>query len=347
VRALPPPDRQIWLLEQLGWLLDNSGRGRFLKAPLRKEQLPYTWGADQASVERLLQELMKTAGLDEFEVTVELHDLPSELLNLTREQPTRGAIAWVALLTDESASFGVERARLRDETLLGTLCREIARVWRLTRDLSHEDPDLEELLVDVTSVYLGFGLPLLRRAWALRSAPIAVIGQHLSPAAGGYLPPQSVSFLLAAQLRVRDGGRREARAVMAQLEPNQGALFRAGLDHLRGSGKAALTALIDEPDCELSYDNPPRPVERIRSRSGLRGMVVGALVGAAIGFLGVALFKAPQTLGLIPVCALLFGAAGWFTSGLSCSVCGARLGNDDILCHSCGGLITGDTDKLL
>ncbi len=347
MRALPPPDRQIWLLEQLGWLLENSGRGRFLQGPLREEPVPYTWPADQSSVESLLKELMASAGMNEFDLSVELHDLPSELLNLTREQPIRGAMAWVALLTDEEISFGVQRARLRDDTLLGTLCREVARVWRLTRDLCHDDPELEELLVDVTTIYLGFGLPLLHRAWALRAAPIAVIGQHLSPAAGGYLPPQSVSFLLAAQLRVRGGGRREARKVMAQLEPNQGALLKAGLDHLRGSGKPALATLIDEPDCELSYESPPRPVERVRSRSGIRGMVVGALVGAAIGFLGVALFKAPQTLGLIPVGALLFGAAGWFTSGISCSVCGARLGNDDILCNSCGGLITGDTEKLI
>ena len=348
MRALPPPNRRVWLLEQLDWLIEHSGRPRFTQGPLRGGDLPASWGGDQASVEGLIGELMRVCGLDKLTLQVELHELPSDLLSMAGEQPSRGAPAWVALLLDDRVTFGVERARLRDETLLGTLCREVARVWRLARGLSHDDPDLEELLVDLTSVYLGFGVPLLRRAWALRSAPIAAIGQHLSPAAGGYLPPQSVSYLLAAQLLVHDSGRRGERAALSHLAPNQQALLREGLSYLRGNGKSALATLRGEPDLgELVYKTPPRPVERVRSRSGTRGMVIGALVGAALGLLGVAVLKAPQALGLIPVCSLLFGGAGWFTNGISCSGCGARLGEQDILCGSCGGLVTGETDTLL
>lgn len=319
-----------------------------MQGPLTELALPPTWPADQPATEALLQELMGAAGLDEFRISVELHDLPSELLAHAGEQPSRGAPAWVALLLDDRVTFGVERARLREPSLLGALCHEVARVWRLSRGLSHQDGDLEELLVDLTAVYLGFGLPLLQRAWAQRSAPIAVIGQHLSPAAGGYLPPQSVSFLLAAQLRIREGGRREERAVLAQLEANQAALLREGLDYLRGPGKPGLAALVDEPLLEgFSIETPSRPVERVRSRSGTRGMVVGALVGAAGGLLGLAVFKTPLALALIPLCALLFSTAGWFTNRIWCSGCGGKLSQDDILCGSCGGFITGDTDKLL
>ena len=348
MRALPPPERRVWLLEQLDWLLEDSGRTRFCQGPLAEGRLPTTWLADQASVEALLRTLMSEAGLDKLEVHVELHELPSELLSLAGDQPSRGAPAWVALLLDNQVTFGVERARLRDESLLGSLCREVARVWRLARGLSHDDSELEELLVDLTSIYLGFGLPVLRRAWALRAAPIAVIGQHLSPAAGGYLPPQSVSYVLAAQLLLHDGGRRNERSILGQLEPNQQALLREGLSYLRGPGKQALNALRGDPKLpDIAYETPPRPVQRVRTRSGLRGMIIGALIGAAVGLLGVAVFKAPQTLGLIPVCAVLLGAAGWFTKSVSCSGCGARLAEDDVLCGSCGGLVTGDTDKLL
>ena len=154
--------------------------------------------------------------------------------------------------------------------------------------------------------------------------------------------------MLAAQLLLHDGGRRNERAILGQLEPNQQALLREGLSYLRGTGKQALNALRGDPELpDIAYEAPPRPVQRVRTRSGLRGMVIGALIGAAVGLLGVAVFKAPQTLGLIPICAVVLGAAGWFTNSVSCSGCGARLAEDDVLCGSCGGLVTGDTDKLL
>ena len=57
--------------------------------------------------------------------------------------------------------------------------------------------------------------------------------------------------------------------------------------------------------------------------------------------------RRPIALGLIPLCAVLFSTAGWFTNRIWCSGCGTKLSQEDILCGSCGGFITGDTDKRL
>ena len=73
---------------------------------------------------------------------------------------------------------------------------------------------------------------------------------------------------------------------------------------------------------------------------GVAGVVAGALFGLALGLVGLAALGEARSLLLIPPLALLGGLVGWSLRGGRCSSCRAQIGDQDVLCPGCGGLVT-------
>ncbi len=154
-------------------------------------------------------------------------------------------------ITDEVCLFGVNERELRDlDSLIGTLGHEVAHAYRFRHGLEATDRHVEELLTDLTSVYLGFGVFLLNSSHVFRTGGYDERGERLlyETKRQGYLSPSRIAVLLGAQAVVRNLDRREQRAISEALAPNQAMLF----------GKA-VALLGDDPDGLRERLNVPPP----------------------------------------------------------------------------------------
>jgi hypothetical protein len=180
-------EEQAWLLDALAELVLAGGAAPLLSARILEptsEDFPDTFTPDAAGVRTLAARLARHAGLEGGEPGI-------------------------------AADPG-----LGPEALVATLCREVARAWRTARGVTVPDPAVEERLVDVTAVYLGFGLLTTGSDSGHRCC-----GGGCGPGARGALPPQATSFLLAAQAKARGMGWLARRRLAGRLAANPAAYF--------------------------------------------------------------------------------------------------------------------------
>ncbi len=376
---LPPPPARAWLLDQLAALVRARGVGPLCTAPLVEptpEFFPDPWSGGEASVRRLARRLMRYAGLDDVPVAVTVVDQG------TAPEAGTGGVAFDGLRKG-TIELVVQSVTLRDPGLLvPAMARAVASAYRRVHRLPTGDDARHERLVDVTAVYLGFGR-LTANATLRHSGSAGGWGRRGTRTRTrlGVLDPQSVGFLLAAQLHARGVVGKPLRAVLRTLESNPAAFVRAALPVLEGMvpplaerlalppretwppvpALATLTAPLpnDGPDDDAVEErkdedrgvqgmNAGRPVFRVERSMALR---LGKMLALPIAMLGMVVsrmqmgFEVPmwQAGAAAAVLGLLGLAIGRLVPDRRCSEpkCGQALTVDATECPRCGGTVMG------
>ena len=248
MQHLPGTEEQEWILDGLASLIRRAGLAPFVSAPVvetSRRYFPEGYSPTLPSVDRLARRLMQYAGLGDLDVALE----PFE----ADDADDRHTLAYYQGIEKGVATFGLNVGQVANlEPIAGVLAHEVAHAFRQRRRLSVDDPEEEELLTDLTTVYLGFGVLTANARWLFRSGGeqqgAYAVTAWITTAAG-YLPPQAFSFALAAQLVARDPAPREWKRVLAALETNQRAFAETALETLASDRERLLhrLALPDRP----------------------------------------------------------------------------------------------------
>jgi hypothetical protein len=338
MELLPEFEEREQLIAHTADVIARCGFAAYVSTPLlapADRYFPDRWEPSERGLRRLTLRLLRYAGLDQLDP---------------------------ALILD-----GLEDPPLDDlDALVGLLARAVARAFLAERRL-----ELDERLIDVATVYLGFGIFTVNNAYryrssgGLRGSRTVTQWSHFS---AGVLSPQAMSFLLALHVLARDEDESE---VARRLEPNQAACFRAALKQLRPlpSAPSALSSRLRLPPraawpappplppppigedeapatgaAALAEDQPPRsnegrPVFRMRRRSampGLLGLFAGAAAAAIL-----------NSLGAVVLWLVAVGLVGGLYLGRRrrsdlCSKCEFRLALTAAECGFCGGVVRGE-----
>ena len=166
------------LLEELRSLIERRGAETFLAAPIREptpQDFPDPFEPTAGGVEVLLRRVMAYAGLGALPFRLHLFSAPEEIRELSDRGERRrwghdGAAAWFAGIEDGCCLFGVREEGIGEPVaLVATLCHEVAHAWRHNHGLVEEDRELEEMLTDLTTVYMG--VRCANDQWGLRLPP--------------------------------------------------------------------------------------------------------------------------------------------------------------------------------
>jgi len=232
---LPPLEDRAWLLEQLRAVVAARGPGPLATALLVEPSpryFPDRWGGGEASVRRLLLRLCAYAGLGELRVAVAIYDAEparrGEVLGKPAPRGGQELAVWLAGLVGGELRVGVEATALMDPaTLVAGAARVVSHAYRVVHGLVPLVGDPYDPKIDVTAVYLGFGLLTADAALRFTSkTSTGAVQSRRSPLRLGSLPPQAVCYLLAAQIHVRGEGRAERQRLARGLQTNQAAFFR-------------------------------------------------------------------------------------------------------------------------
>lgn len=257
---LVSPDLRAWLLGELRTLIALRGEDTFLRAPIREptpQDFPDHFEPTERGVRVLLRRILAHAGLEALEVELDTFSQPDEVQELDERGEAKawghsGAAAWFAGIEEGRCHFGVAAERIGEPiTLVSTLCHEVAHAWRAVHGLTTDDRDVEERLTDLSTVYLGFGLLTTNGAYLYRASGVfegTRAFTQWSHTRGGYLGPEAMSFLLAAQVKARGLGWLARRRIVGKLETNQAAFFRWALGVL--GGEEALRELLGVGEVE-------------------------------------------------------------------------------------------------
>lgn len=239
--SLPTPNQRAWIAAELARLRATCGDATFLEGPLHlpdARSFPDRWEPTVEGVRRLTDRVLRYAQLDARAEVVGYERDAAESVVLGERgdwQQTKhhGAAAWYAG-TDFGAGvckFGVDVAGLGEPiSVVGTVCHEVAHAFRDAHTLTVESRDEEELLTDLTTVYLGFGVLTAGAAYVYRAQGadgLSLRGHQWSHSRRGYLSVGDLCYALALQVLARGG--HEVDVVRAALEPTQRDAFDAAL----------------------------------------------------------------------------------------------------------------------
>jgi hypothetical protein len=235
-------DEREALLAELRGVIDARGAQTFLTAPILEptaRDFPDPFEPNEEGVRTILRRILRYAALDDLEVDLDTFSQPDEMSEIDERGRAKkwgheGAAAWFAGIEDSRCHFGIAVERIGEPaSLVATLCHEVTHAWRHVHGLRDPDRDLEERLTDLSTVYLGFGLLTTNGAYMYRASGELTGGESAGSIAvtrwshtrGGYLSPESMSFLLAAQVKARGMGWFARRRIAGKLETNQSAYF--------------------------------------------------------------------------------------------------------------------------
>jgi hypothetical protein len=370
--ALPSGEEADRLLQGLGRLIQLRGAETFLSAPLllaEPQFFPDAVAPRARGVAVLLRRLLAYAGLEAQRLEIEIYGDATRDPHVVLDQQAESAAAWFMDIAEGVYRFGVRETELRDEqALVGTLGHEVAHAYRAHHGLQVVSRDVEELLTDLTTVYLGFGVFTLESSFRFKTGHLDASGQRLlyERQLGGYLRPGELAFLLGAQLVVRAEREALLEAALASLSHNQAAALRAAVAQLSQDlpGLQLTLGLPDMaswprprqikdtlaplPEAAVVIHDRPKASREKRERDQFAFRVAGnrltsgvALAGAA-GFalaLGLELQLAfwPCVLGL----AALGGLVGRARAAPTCSACGRSVSQHAARCSSCDVPLVG------
>jgi hypothetical protein len=384
VSQLPPEAAQAYLLRELTSLIVAHGWQPFVSTPLLEpcvDHFPDAWRPDAIGVERLARRLLVYAGLPDLEVDVELFESDLAAEKRAADRPAsggwshRGTAAWFAGIEDGRCLFGASTAKLAvPDVLAGVMAHEVAHAFRHHHALALSKREVEEPLTDLTTIYLGFGVLTTNASYRYRASGELRAGAtrtEWSHQSVGYLPPESMSFLLACQAVARGLPAGEVRRIAGLLEANQAGSFKAACKMLERSELLARLKLplpADWPAVpaarpvpfDTTHDPPPpdpalhQVVASGAQHQGLAVFRVGqtaagvfTAVGLALG-IPIALLIAVAGSGWGAVFALggtmLVGRALGKQRGHDrCSEpeCNTVIPDDVSLCPGCGGTVSG------
>jgi F0F1-type ATP synthase assembly protein I len=378
---LPSQEEQDALLDALGAVVAVRGSEPLLRAPVEPspEFFPDVWKPNLQGAEVVLRRLMFYAGLGDLDCRIDSGDgRTRSFVDAARgSHRTSGAAAWFWGIGDGAAWFGVDRKTLKDaEHLVAAMGHEVAHAYRRRYQVEGE-PETEELRTDVTTIFLGFGI-LNTNASARTRTQGEVRGQRAYHQTShtwlGYLAPESMAFLLAAQAVARKGGWRERRRIAGLLEPNQAASFAAAHRRLCRDEATVLRRLgipadrrplparmptevmreLPQPSASSAGERASRtnrnmgvrvfrvPREVAASARFMKGMLLGVVAGAVLR----SVFQVGYwALVVLPLVGCAIGAVvARARREYECSVpeCATPLRGDAALCPGCGGTIVGN-----
>ncbi len=355
------------LLDGLAQLVADHGFENFVRSRLLEpdnHHFPDRWEPTLDGVQRLASRLVRYAGNDELEVCV---------------RPERGAVlpVWFAEIRDGVCAFGVDRQRLSDAgEIVGCVCREVATAFRHWTGVTRMNGTQEEVLTDLTTIYLGFGVLTTNAAYRFRQEG-SLFGDTVftkrSISRVGVLPAATLAYALAADVVARGLDASAASRIGRLLEANQEESFTAAYESL-ALDVAGLRSRLGLPPVEewpearalrrvrfprrlptnvqrvptrgVSANGNSTPnVFRVRERAALRWGASGSIPGF-LGALGA------HWIGVDPIVMLLIGGLGGAVIGVAradgnvtdvCSDqdCRSPLPVDVSHCPSCGGRIRG------
>jgi hypothetical protein len=376
---LPSADERAAIVAALGELVRARGHEHLVLSALvdpDEPHFPDKWAGGEGSLKRLVQRLFVYADLD-----LDVRAVVEDDVGLGPMAPAGpGAPAWFAKLDGGTAVVAARASSLREPAVLvPALARATAEAWRARHRLVVREPAREQQLVDLTAIYLGFGL---------LTVPAAV--RHGTTRAGtrvranvtklGVAPPRSLAFAMAVVAMARDlDGSRRAKIATA-LGGNAAAFFGAACVALADTtalraelavpsptswgdppALSLLTAPIDDGDPSVSREvrrdedkgvqgmNAGKPVFRVeRSKAmrlaktlGLPVILLGMLAGRmAHSGLEIEMWK---VMAIAAALALVGLAVGRWIPDARCSEpkCGTTLKPDMNECPLCGGRIAG------
>ncbi|MBK6920967.1 MAG: hypothetical protein IPH07_26465 [Deltaproteobacteria bacterium] len=376
---LPAADERDAILESLAGLVRARGYEHLVLSPLvepDERHFPDRWGGGEASVARVLRRLLVYADLEGVQPRIVVE--PD--LGLGPMSPAGvGSPAWLAGVVDGVPQVRVRESSLRDPfVLVPAMARVASAIFRKQHRLATGDPEREERQVDLTSVFLGFGLVTVPAA-VRRSTSRAGGRVQATTTRIGVLDPRSLAFALAVVLELRGTEGARMRGIDERLGADGAAFVAAARTWFRAQPQALADRLAVPPRAQwpdppaLSLLTAPLPddpatsmEQRLDEDKGVQGMNAGKpvfrverskamrlarmlglpvlLLGMLAGRMNVGvefeMWKAMLIAGGLALTGLLIGR---LLPDARCSEpkCGQTLTKDQLTCPLCGGRIAG------
>lgn len=236
MQYLPNEKEQQWLLWAMKSVVLARGYEQLAVRPIiepTRRFFPERWRFSQSGLEALTRKLLGYAELDHLDLRIDTYSEREELYRLP-ERHSCGSTAGLFLGIEQGCAmfaFNVD-APSDMAYIAGVMGHEVAHAYRAFHALAVDDRSEEELLTDVTTIYLGFGILAANSSYRYRTAGDWGY-QSWSTVTTGYLSPQGFAYLLGAQLLLRGLVWRQPRRLLRHLEPNQRAFTRAAIKKLR------------------------------------------------------------------------------------------------------------------
>jgi hypothetical protein len=217
-----------WLTTEMAALIERAGLDSYVAAPLVEatdQWFPDEWHPDEHGVARLAKRVFEHAGLSDVEIATEL----------TKNTGERGIVA--TQVDANLVRLDVDPEFLTDPlTVIAHLVTLAAVVFRVRHELEDPDHDTERRLIDLTTIYLGFGILTTNAAYRYRASGEMRGNTAItrwSHDVQGALPADLMAYALAMQVVARDSSPAELRAVKRQLETNQADVFEEACRYLK------------------------------------------------------------------------------------------------------------------
>ncbi|MEM6291477.1 MAG: zinc ribbon domain-containing protein [Myxococcota bacterium] len=220
---LPEEDDQRWLVEQLASLVRARGHEHLLLAPLLEPDetyFPDPWQGGALSLERLMTRLCVYADLEEATIELKIH--PDDDVGGQVSPAGIGAAIWLVRRQGNTLHYAARASTLRDPGVaVPAAARAIAEGWRRWHGLSQKNAVLEQRLVDVTSIYLGFGILTTTASVKHGATRTDTFRLQRTKQQLGVLGPKAMSYALGVQLLGRQADPKERKRVRKLLPANQ------------------------------------------------------------------------------------------------------------------------------
>jgi len=220
---IPEEDDQRWLVDQLASLVRARGHEHFLLAPLVEANetfFPDPWNGGGPSMERLITRMLVYADLEEAEIEVQVH--PDDDVGGQVSPAGIGAPLWFVRRQGNTLHYAARASTLRDPDLaVPSAARAAAEGWRRWHGLTQGNAVLEQRLVDVTAIYLGFGVLTTEAAVKHGATRTDTFRMQRTKTQLGVLGPKALSFALGIQLFARETPVKERRRIRKALPSNQ------------------------------------------------------------------------------------------------------------------------------
>ncbi|MBK9071424.1 MAG: hypothetical protein IPL79_10540 [Myxococcales bacterium] len=308
---VPTLEEQEWLLDELAQLVTDRGATSILTHPIlpTATHFPDAWQRDLASVNLLADRLLCFAGLTTLKAQCYLFD--SDEAGATDEHGLAVAACFWGIF-DNVCLFGICEAKLSSPVeVVGAMAHEVAHAYRRFHGLelltSHhgappstsdlpsgkelltntslaasddgDDQDSlrqrEEQLTDLTTVFLGFGVLTANSAHVVHTWTEyhgSNIVAQMSKNELGYLPPNALAFMLAAQAEaIADPA--VTKSIRKHLAANQLAYFDAARKVLKKTPARGMLAIATDQHAIPREIPPALALEIARGTSGAADFV--------------------------------------------------------------------------
>lgn len=224
---LPTEEEQGWVVTQLAALVRAHGHEHLLLAPVleaSERYFPDAWAGGEPSLQRLMARLCIYADLEEAEIELKVH--PDDDVGGPVAPAGIGAPIWLVRKQGETLHYAVRASALRDgAAIVPAAARAVAEGWRLWHGLTQKNNILEQRIVDVTTIYLGFGLLTTDASVRHGATRTDAMRMQRTKTRLGVIGPVMMAYGLAVQQLGRQAPPKERKRIRKQLQANQAGFF--------------------------------------------------------------------------------------------------------------------------